>query len=67
MKTNMGKIDRILRIAIAAIIVILFFTKQINGTSGIVLLVFGGILLITSFIGSCPLYFPFRINTGKKE
>lgn len=66
MKKNMGKIDRIVRIVIAAIIVILFFTKQISGIAGILLLVFSGILLITSFAGSCPLYLPLKINTGKK-
>ena len=66
MKKNMGKIDRIVRIVIAAIIVILFFTNQITGIAGILLLVFCGILLITSFAGSCPLYLPLKINTGKK-
>jgi len=66
MKKNMGKIDRILRIAIALIIAILFFTNQVSGTLGIVLLVFAGILLFTSFIGSCPLYFPLKINTGRR-
>ena len=66
MKKNMGKIDRIVRIVIAAIIVILFFTNQITGIAGILLLVFSGILLITSFAGSCPLYLPLKINTGKK-
>lgn len=66
MKKNMGKIDRIVRIVIAATIVILFFTNQISGIAGILLLVFSSILLITSFAGSCPLYLPLKINTGKK-
>ena len=68
MKINMGKADRIIRVLVAAVIAVLFFTKVITGTLGIVLLVFAGIFLLTSFIGSCPLYFPFGISTlGKKK
>ena len=68
MKINMGKADRIIRVLVAAVIAVLFFTKVITGTLGIVLLVFAGIFLLTSFIGSCTLYFPFGISTlGKKK
>lgn len=66
MKENMGKIDRILRIMLALVIAVLFFTHLISGTLGIILLVLAGILLFTSLIGSCPLYIPFGIKTKKK-
>lgn len=67
MKANMGNFDRVLRAIIAAVISILFFTKVISGTLGIVLLVLGGVFLLTSFISFCPLYLPFGISTCKKK
>ena len=63
MKKNMGNVDRGLRIIIAAIIVVLFFTNIITGTLGIVLLVLAGIFLLTGFISFCPLYAPFGLST----
>jgi fatty acid desaturase len=63
MKKNMGSVDRIIRIIVAAVIAILYFTGVITGTWGIVLLVIGGVFLLTSFISFCPLYAPFGIHT----
>lgn len=63
----MGSADRIIRLIVAALIAILFFTDVINGTLGIVLLVVGGIFLLTSIIGFCPLYTPFRLSTSLKK
>ena len=69
MKKNMGNADRVIRIILAAVIVVLFFTKVLTGALGIVLLVVAGIFLITGLIGLCPLYLPFGISTcaRKKE
>lgn len=67
MKKNMGMADRIIRILAAAAIAILYFTNQISGTLGIILLVLAGIFLLTSFVSFCPLYLPFKINTNKKS
>lgn len=67
MKKNMGTADRIIRVLIAAVIAILFFTKVISGTLGIVLLALGGIFLLTAIVGVCPLYLPFGIKTCKKD
>ncbi|CAN5760963.1 hypothetical protein BH10BAC3_BH10BAC3_22660 [soil metagenome] len=67
MKKNMGSFDRIFRVLAAIAIAILYFTHQISGTLAIVLLVFAGIFLLTSLIGSCPLYSVFGISTCKKE
>lgn len=67
MKKNMGSIDKGIRILVAVVIAILFFTKIISGTLGIVLLVLALVFVITSFISFCPLYFPFGINTSKKN
>ena len=63
----MGKIDRAIRIVLAVVIGILYFTQIITGTLGIILMLFGGILILTSIIGWCPLYLPFGLKTTKKD
>lgn len=65
MTKNMGSADRIIRIIIAAIVGILYFTGTISGTIGIVLLVLSGVFVLTSMISFCPLYAPFGIKTCK--
>ena len=65
MKKNMGTIDRIIRVIIAAVIVVLFFTNQITGTLGIVLIILAAVFLLTSLISFCPLYLPLGLRTNK--
>lgn len=65
MKKNMGNVDRISRVLLAAVIAVLFFMKVISGTMGYILLGLGGIFLLTSLISFCPLYAPFGIKTCK--
>lgn len=67
MKPNMGSTDKTIRLIIAAIIAVLYFTGTVSGTLGIVLLVLAAVFALTSFISFCPLYAPFGINTGKKK
>jgi uncharacterized membrane protein len=63
MKKNMGNIDRIIRIIIAAVVSVLYFTGTISGTVGIVLLVLAGVFLVTSLVSFCPLYAIVGLNT----
>jgi len=65
MKKNMGTIDRIIRVLVAAVIAVLFFTKVVTGTLGIVLLVLAAVFVLTSLVSFCPLYLPFGIKTRK--
>ncbi len=67
MKKNMGTVDRAIRVLIAAIIAILYFTNVLTGTLGIVSLILAVVFVLTSFISFCPLYLPFGISTMKKE
>ena len=69
MKKNMGTADRVIRVIIAAVIAVLYFTDKITGTLGIVLLILGGVFLLTSLFSFCPLYWPFGLRTRamKKE
>ena len=63
MKKNMGNTDRVIRLIIAAVIGVLYYTGTISGTLGIVLLVLAGVFVLTSFVSFCPLYAPFGIST----
>ncbi len=67
MKKNMGSLDKIVRIIVALVLVVLYFTNVVTGMLGIVLLVVAGIFVVTSLISFCPLYLPFGINTCKKK
>lgn len=67
MKKNMGSTDKIIRIIIALVIGVLYYTGTISGTIALVLGVFAIIFLLTSFISFCPLYLPLGISTCKKK
>lgn len=63
MKKNIGTADKIIRLLLAALVVVLYFTGIITGTLGVVLLIVAGILVITVFTGFCGLYTLFGIST----
>ncbi|UQD56614.1 DUF2892 domain-containing protein [Flavobacterium sp. K5-23] len=67
MKKNMGLTDKIIRITIAAIIALMYFSNIISGTLALVLGAFAAIFLITSFVGVCPMYTLFGSNTCEKK
>lgn len=66
MKANMGTADKAIRIILAIVVAILYFTDQISGITATIALIVAGIFVLTSFISFCPLYYPFNINTKKK-
>jgi hypothetical protein len=65
MLKNMGKADRIIRIIIAIVFAILIFTLSISQTLKIIMGIIAIIFIVTSIIGTCPLYMLFRISTKK--
>ena len=67
MKFNMGSVDRIVRLIVASAIAVLYFTDQISDLAAIILSAFAVIFALTSFVGVCPLYLPFRFSTKKAE
>lgn len=69
MKQNMGGADRIIRILIAAVFAYLYFSGTVTGTPGLVLVILGGVFVLTSLVSFCPLYTLVGINTcsTKKE
>jgi len=67
MKSNIGSTDKIIRILLAIVIAVLYFTNVISGTTGIILLALGVILLLTALINFCPIWAMLSINTKKKK
>ena len=67
MKRNMGGLDRTLRILVAIVIVVLYYTGILSGILAIILLIFAAIFILTGFISFCPLYYPFKFNTIRKK
>ena len=61
MKSNVGSIDRLLRIILGLIIAIVGVVY--NSWWGLI----GLVPIATGLFSFCPLYFPLRISTVKKE
>ena len=64
MSRNMGNVDRAVRFTIGVVMMGIGFGAM-GGGAAIAVGVIGAILLVTSVIGWCPLYIPFRINTRR--
>ena len=67
MKKNMGGLDRMVRLVIAALVGILYFSGVVQGTLGYVLLALAGIFALTSFVSFCPLYALVGLNTCRRK
>lgn len=63
MKKNLGFADGIMRLATAAMLVILVFTQILSGTLGILAIVVSVIFVVTSVFGYCPIYTLLNLNT----
>jgi len=61
MQSNIGKTDRLIRTALAFIII--FGSLYIGG----LLAIFGIVILLTAVIGWCPIYALFRLCTTKEQ
>jgi drug/metabolite transporter superfamily protein YnfA len=63
MKKNMGSADRVIRILLAAVFAVLYFTGTVTGTIGLVLVALGGVFVLTSLVSFCPLYTIVGLST----
>ena len=61
---NIGKSDKIVRVLIAVLFTVLFLNQLVTGVMGVILVILAGVFLLTSVVGTCPLYLPFKINTN---
>ena len=67
MKSNMGSVDKTIRIFAAFLIAGLYFGNKISGLTATILLTIAVIFIATSFISFCPFYYPFGISTRSKK
>jgi len=65
MKKNMGSADKVIRLLLAAIFIILFVFNVVSGVFGYILLALTVIFILTSLVSFCPLYAIFGIKTCK--
>lgn len=67
MKINMGSVDRIVRGILAVAFLLFIIFNIVNGPLAVILGVLAVVFGVTSLVGFCPLYVPFKINTlGKR-
>lgn len=65
MKVNIHSIDRIIRVLVAILFAVLYYTGIISGTLGLVLLILGIVFMLTAVINFCPIYWALGISTRK--
>lgn len=63
MTKNMGTVDKVIRIIVAAVIAVLFLKGIIMGILGVILMTLAGVFVLTSFVSFCPLYTLFGMST----
>jgi len=68
MKKNIGSADKIIRYALAAIIIVLFALKVVSGVLGFILLAVAAIFIVTALLDFCPIWWILgvRTNAAKK-
>lgn len=66
MKKNIGKTDMIVRLVLAAVLLILYFVINAK-ILGLIFIILAIILALTALTGTCPLYYIFRTNTLEKK
>jgi membrane-bound ClpP family serine protease len=65
MKPNEGPIDRIARVVLGIVLIIIGWSVLGNSVLGVILDIIGVILLITAITGSCAIYRLLGISTIK--
>jgi amino acid transporter len=67
LKKNVGTLDSVIRLVIAAVIAVLCFTRILTGTPAVILAILAAVFIVTGIVGICPLYMLFGISTRKKQ
>ncbi len=65
MKTNESLLDRIIRIVIGVVLIVVAYLGVVTGAWQWVAYVIGAIALLTGIAGFCPLYTLFGFQTKK--
>ncbi len=67
MKKNMGSYDKLIRLGVAIVLIILYYKGVFPEPLGIIALVIALVFTVTSLVSFCPLYTLFGLSTSKKE
>ena len=67
MKKNVGSADRIIRLILAALVAVLYFTNIITGTLALIFSAVAAIFVLTSFVSFCPIYAALGLNSLQKK
>jgi DUF2892 family protein len=67
MKKNIGIADKIIRIILAIVTLLLYITGVMSGIFGLIMIALAAIFVLTSLVTFCPLYYPFGLNTLKNN
>jgi uncharacterized membrane protein len=67
MSTNESTLDRIIRGVVGAIALIVAVVVGMGSVGGILLVVVGGILVVTAAVGFCPLYRILGLSTARAD
>lgn len=63
----MGSTDKTVRLIVAAVIAVLYLLGILKGITGLVILIIGIALVVTSLVGFCPVYQVFGLNSKRKS
>jgi len=67
MKTNMGKLDKVLRFLLAVAVALLVYYDVLQGPLAYVLIAVAVVFFLTSLTGFCPLYGLLGLNSAKRK
>ena len=67
MVKNIGQTDKIIRVGLAIVFLGLIFFANLGSVVNIILGVVAAVFILTSLVGTCPAYLPFKASTCKTE
>lgn len=67
MKKNLSNLDSLIRVVLALVSILLYFTGVVPSTSGLILIAIGITFLLTGFLNFCPIYFIFGFDSIPKK
>jgi len=67
MKKNLSSNDKLIRLGISIVLIILYYKGVLTGTPGIISLLVAFYLTLTSLINICFIYKIFGIDTNKSD
>ncbi len=67
MKKNLSNADRIIRVALAVVVAVLYFAGVLSPTAAVILGIVAVVLVATSLVSFCPLYRLLGISTSKNR